>query len=134
MTTTNSKFVSTRNHGFQMTFDNGLTISVQFGVNNYCERRSFEISYRGDMDAATPIISSTTAEIAIWHKDSDTWFRFESDQVKGWVSTNEVADWISIIKDARDLADLRNMAISAGLLIDDGGPEVNSADFTVEGR
>jgi hypothetical protein len=134
MTTTNSQFVSTHNHGFQMTFDNGITISVQFGVSNYCERRSFDISYRGDMDAATPIISSSTAEIAIWHKDSDTWFQFESDQVKGWVTTNEVAEWISYIKYARDLAHLRNMAIINGLLVEDEGPEVDSAGFTEEDR
>ncbi len=134
MTSTNSQFVSTRNHGFQMTFDNGITISVQFGQGNYCERKNLQGSYRGDMDAATPIIMSENAEIAIWHKDSDTWFQFESDQVKGWVTTNEVAEWISIIKHARDLAHLRNIAIIAGLLVEDEGPEVDSAGFTEEDR
>ena len=33
--------VSTLNKGFQLTFENGLTISVQFGSGNYCERNGF---------------------------------------------------------------------------------------------
>ena len=30
-----SKFVSTFNKGFNMTFENGISISVQWGVGNY---------------------------------------------------------------------------------------------------
>ena len=86
-------FKSTRNHGFQMTFENGITISVQFGAGNYCERKGATVSYRGDMDAATPIVESNNAEIAIWDKDGK-WFNFGSDTVKGWVDANEVAEWI----------------------------------------
>jgi hypothetical protein len=32
-----SNFKSTENKGFQMTFENGWTISVQFGYGNYCD-------------------------------------------------------------------------------------------------
>jgi hypothetical protein len=32
-----SNFKSTNNKGFQMTFENGWTISVQFGYGNYCD-------------------------------------------------------------------------------------------------
>ena len=80
MTTTQSKFVSTYNRGLQMTFANGLTISIQFGADNYCERKNFYSSH-GD-ELKEPIITSGNAEIAIWHKDSDTWFNFESEDRK----------------------------------------------------
>lgn len=102
-------FKSTHNHGFQMTFKNGLTISVQFGTVNYCERRNLTTSYRGDMDAATPIISSSDAEIAIWDKEQ-VWFDFGSDIVKGWVTADEVAHWIYLTESAIHLGHLKNMA------------------------
>ena len=35
----NQKFVATRNKGFAMTFDNNYTISVQWGTENYCEKK-----------------------------------------------------------------------------------------------
>ena len=34
-----SKFVATRNKGFRIGFNNGFEISVQWGPENYCERR-----------------------------------------------------------------------------------------------
>ena len=67
-------FTSTRNRGFQMTFKNGLTISVQWGTGNYCERKNLQTSYRGDMDAATPIVESADAEIAIWNEEQHRTF------------------------------------------------------------
>ena len=33
-------FVATENKGFGMTFDNGFTISVQWGTFNYCEKKN----------------------------------------------------------------------------------------------
>jgi len=40
---TNKKgFLSCENKGFQITFDNGMTMSVQWGVGNYCSRRSLD--------------------------------------------------------------------------------------------
>ena len=31
------KFVSTMRKGFRITFENGLTVSVQWGAGNYCD-------------------------------------------------------------------------------------------------
>jgi hypothetical protein len=71
-------FQSDYNNGFTMTFENGCTISVQFGRANYATiRDGFSIS----------------AEIAIWDKDG-TWYNFGHDQVKGYCNANEVAEWI----------------------------------------
>ena len=36
----------TENKGFQMTFNNGLTISCQIGSNNYCDNRSYNFNYQ----------------------------------------------------------------------------------------
>lgn len=67
--------------GFQITFENGNTISVQFGWGNYCENR----------DESKP--TCVDAEIAIWNSDNK-WYDFGSDTVQGWCTPNEVAEWI----------------------------------------
>ena len=75
-----SKFSAVENefhNGFQMKFENGWTISVQFGRGNYNDK------------------DNSTAEIAIWDGEGN-WYDFPDDgqQVKGWVNADEVADWI----------------------------------------
>jgi len=79
------------NRGFHMTFDNGLTISVQWGHFNYCERKK-EVYITDEL--RHPIVESKDAEIAIWDKSKDSWLNFGSDTVKGYCTSNEVADWI----------------------------------------
>jgi hypothetical protein len=97
-----SKFRITSNKGFQLTFDNGLTISVQWGVGNYCTRRD----YLGAPDPmSVELVESTTAEIAIWN-GSDEWFNFGSDEVKGYVGADEVAEWIIKTSKADGLSEL----------------------------
>jgi hypothetical protein len=97
-------FTSTFNRGFQMTFDNGLTISVQWGRFNYCERKK-EMYLTDELMGTT--INSMDAEIAIWDKGKDTWLDFGSDQVKGWCTANEVADWIYKVSLASSLESLQ---------------------------
>lgn len=55
------KFVSTMRKGFNMTFENGLTISVQWGAGNYCDNHYPE---NGDYSCRTDA-RSNTAEIAV---------------------------------------------------------------------
>ena len=80
-------FRSTQNQGFQITFENGWTISVQFGTSNYCSRRYSDTEY------GKSIIESPNAEIAIWDKNGE-WYNFGSDEVKGYCTPDEVAEWI----------------------------------------
>ena len=68
--------------GFQMTFANGNTISVQFGFGNYCENK-----YKSED-------CSIDAEIAIWNENKN-WYDFGSDTVKGYCNMDEVAKWIN---------------------------------------
>jgi hypothetical protein len=71
-------FQSQYNNGFTMTFENGWTISVQFGMANYANI----------VDGV-----SVSAEIAIWDQNND-WYDFGHDKVIGYCSANEVAEWI----------------------------------------
>ena len=53
--------------GFHLVFDNGYTISVQFGFGNYCENRN-----RRPISSESPWhLNSTDAEVAVWNKDTE---------------------------------------------------------------
>jgi len=87
-----TKFKSTNNKGFQMTFENGWTISVQFGWMNYCDNQNHPDGYQ--FSEKNDIVESSDAEIAIWDNNGQ-WYNFNYDTVKGYCSANEVAEWIS---------------------------------------
>ena len=42
MFTITPDFMSARGRGFQITFDNGVMVSVQWGCGNYCDNRRIE--------------------------------------------------------------------------------------------
>jgi len=116
-----SEFCSTMNKGFAMTFENGITISVQFGYGNFCDNRmsnSFDAmnaEYGEEMREL--MVSSRTAEIAIWDSNL-TYFRFsDGEPVVGYVTPDEVAAWISITSKARTLTELETFAIENNLEI-----------------
>ena len=48
--------------GFHLTFDCGVTLSVQIGVGNYCDNYS-------SLNTHKDLGSSTNAEIALWIED-----------------------------------------------------------------
>lgn len=74
--------------GFQMTFDNGWTVSVQWGSGTYTDNH-----YRSFGDKC---VTSSDAEIAAWDKFGN-WHDFGNDTVKGWCKTDEVAKFIQFI-------------------------------------
>lgn len=89
-------FVSTMRKGFQMTFENGLTISVQWGAGNYCQNQH-------NFDHDNPFghdMKSKNAEIAIFDErdefiDPRLFIDCSTDgQVAGWLSAEEVAELI----------------------------------------
>jgi hypothetical protein len=85
----------TKNKGFQMEFENGWTISVQFGYGNYCDNYNHPEGYR--FAQGKEIVSSSDAEIAIWDENGK-WYNFGTDTVKGHCSADEVAEWIEKTK------------------------------------
>jgi|SoimicMinimDraft_3_1059731.scaffolds.fasta_scaffold470713_2 hypothetical protein len=73
--------------GFHIKFDNGWTVSVQFGRGNYCENRDDDFTKN----------TCNNAEIAAWDKDNE-WYRFDdNDVVKGWCKPDVVAAFIQLI-------------------------------------
>lgn len=99
-------FEITDSKGIQMTFENGWTISIQFGYGNYCDNQTNKnaCSWFEKETYSSRFVSSTNAEIAIWK--GDRWYDFNADDpdfasekvtdsVKGWCSPDEVAYWIS---------------------------------------
>ena len=80
--------------GFAMTFENGWTISVQWGPGNYCNRQN---SDENPFDGTFHDYISPTAEIAAWDKNGK-WTQLSShDDVKGWLSVNDVYEYMAMI-------------------------------------
>lgn len=83
--------------GYQMTFENGWTVSVQFGAGNYSDNYDLKSFNKPIED-----LSSETAEIAAWDKN-DKWFDFgdfDSDYketVKGYVKPDQVLKFMQKI-------------------------------------
>lgn len=94
-------FLSTGS-GFKMTFDNGVTVSVQFGYGTYSDNYD---NYNIDIRRA----ASMSAEVAIFKDGRRNWltesawfgvFGFKlDDDVAGYVSADDVAAVIAWAKD-----------------------------------
>jgi len=96
---------TTKNKGVQLTFSNGLTISIQFGSGNYCSNRN---SFNKEQEQS--VTECNNAEIAIWN-EANNWFTFDGDQVKGWVSIDEVGVWIDKVRRAKNLKTIKRVKI-----------------------
>ena len=93
-----SKFTSSHNKGFRMTFENGFAISVQWGVGNYCEKKD---SGQWDEPTKHDYWDSNSAEIAVFGKDGEfITITNYPDVIAGWLSTDKVAKCITIIQSA----------------------------------
>lgn len=94
----NKDFKITDRKGFQLIFSNGLCISVQFGAGNYCD------NYNSKDWKQKETAKSDTSEIAIM--DTKKHYEFVTskiikdidDDVKGYVTSDEVADLIIKVK------------------------------------
>ena len=85
-------FKSTARKGFHITFENGWTVSVQWGPGNYCDN----YAARFDLDGRTDWESST-AEVAAWPAEGD-WYQFEhGDTVDGHRSPAEVLAFVNMV-------------------------------------
>jgi hypothetical protein len=85
-------FKTTSRNGFHITFENGWTVSVQFGRGNYCANRN--------PDGATdpdPIPPSANAEVAAWDAQRD-WYRFaDGDTTLGYMTPTAVLAFMNEI-------------------------------------
>lgn len=90
----------TQGRGFQLTFANGWTASVQFGPGNYCQNRDMDINaspndYR-ESNRLAGERGSMDAEIAAW-PDGGTLVSFGGDTVEGWVPADQVAAFLMFV-------------------------------------
>ena len=100
-----SRFLVTRNKGFRMTFENGFAISVQWGPENYCDRKNEEDF---DKPMKERFWESKSAEIAIFdtnnriqENSSAGMISLGRDTVEGWVSADQVAKVITIVQSSK---------------------------------
>lgn len=90
------RFRITDHKGFQLSFKNGLTISVQFGGGNYCSNKKIPIG----SERHNSNLVCLNAEIAIFPSSDQGWLtnRFlpkkRGTDVVGWVEPDEVASLI----------------------------------------
>lgn len=76
-------FSISENKGFQMSFNNGYIVSVQFGGGNYCSNRNLPIE-----DWSKIVPDSDTAETALMTKDG--FVEYQGDDVQGHMTCAEV--------------------------------------------
>lgn len=98
-----------KNRAFQLSFKNGLTISVAIGDINYCERKNPTFNTTPNPEMLINVVKSSNAEIAIYDNNNQ-WFNFGTDEVLGWVETDDVANWIQWTQSSKDLEDLRTIS------------------------
>lgn len=86
-------FESCMNKGVRFSFSNGLMLSVQWGVQNYCAR-----GHDGEVgrEIHQPIWASETAEVAVFNYEGKFVTRefldVAENEVAGHLTANEVAD------------------------------------------
>lgn len=81
--------------GFQITFDNGYTVSVQFGPGNHCNNKWGPFTGPAAPDKQWAY-SCADAEVAIIRPDNSFVRITEWDSVIGGQSPADVAKWITI--------------------------------------
>lgn len=90
-------FSCRRNQGFQITLSNGYTVSVQFGIHNYCAARNLSPSANFDAWKTTDDDTHTCedAEVAIIDPNGE-FVPFDSgDTVRGRTDPDTVAKIIA---------------------------------------
>lgn len=78
--------------GFLMTFENGWTVSVKWHNSAYCTRITPRKEFDPEKQFENPA-DSKDAEIAAWNDKGD-FHVFEEDDVLGYVTPEELVDWL----------------------------------------
>jgi len=84
--------------GFQITFENGYTVFVQWGEGNYVEDYPQLSRPGGRVKDELPL--SPNAEVWAWHEKT----KLEHGQPKGWNSPAEVLAYINEVAALGDLS------------------------------
>ena len=98
-----SKFVNNKGKGFGITFDNGFTISVQWGRGNYCSNRDLV------EDDTIKHLEAVSVEVAVINEEGKFLGinKDEMEAVIGWVSPDDVAKIMSIVQSAQSSEEIK---------------------------
>lgn len=104
------------NNGYKQTFENGLTVPIQFSNYNYCDR------------------GETTAEVAVIDVKHDFLRISRNDNVVGWVSSEKVAELLFLVSKSIPIEDrddfwglsLEIQALLSGLSLEELEDEIVS--------
>ena len=92
-------FINSNGKGFGMTFENGNTVSVQWGYGNYCENKfenREEIFGKREVNLGEWQLKCKDAEVAAWDAEGN-WYSWGWDDVKGYNSPDFVAQFIHFV-------------------------------------
>ena len=78
--------------GFQLTFPNGWTASVQFGWGNYCDNQHIP----NDFVTTPRTTECVNAEVAAWDADGE-WYSINGSDVKGYMDVTQVMEFLNMI-------------------------------------
>lgn len=93
-------FKITSHRGFHLTFENGWTVSVQFGPGNYCDHHHAISSLMDPAQGpkALDCWESSNAEVAVWHDRAEGFLKLdEFDTVVGWLDPEVVAALLNTV-------------------------------------
>lgn len=109
-------FRITSHRGFQFMFENGWTVSVQFGPGNYCEHH--HRSFADPEPKATDDWRSKDAEVAVWHDRAEGFLKIDDfDTVVGWLDPEKVAALLNTVAElSADATDEQAAALIRPLL------------------
>jgi hypothetical protein len=83
-----ARYADGKNNGAHLKFENGYTLSVQWGYGNYCDgypKLSFEQHHPRETE---------TVEIACWDRFGNVFTFDNGNQVLGWQTVADVEAWI----------------------------------------
>ena len=75
------------NKGFQITFENGYSVSVQFGPGNYCENKDLPYNHGEEVPM------SNTAETALISPDG--FVEYRGDDVQGHMAPKDILELLN---------------------------------------
>lgn len=106
-----SGFVAKNNNSFQLTFENGLSVSMCWGPGCYCERYSFGTDPA--LDLGREPIFSPDAEVAI--SQQGVLMNWGVDTVSGGMRPDQVGLIIGIVQAAESLPSSAQRLVELGL-------------------
>jgi len=97
-----------------MEFENGFGISVQYGTENYCEKKNTTINPTDPMEHTR--WDSLSAEIAVFEGEEMINISTDGvDVVIGWLGTDDVAKIIAIVSSSKSVEEIQTKIKTLGL-------------------